>query len=139
VKAVTKLTNDAEIRPGTDWPEDIRAELIRDLANGRVGQRLLSETDRVRVWGLTLAPGERIGFHRHVLDYFWVALTAGRSLSRYATGESSEFSYEAGMTRHFSFEEGGFILHDLTNIGDTDLVFTTVEFKDSPNSPLPIR
>ncbi|RWX70660.1 hypothetical protein [Mesorhizobium sp. M2A.F.Ca.ET.039.01.1.1] len=136
---MTKLNSDAEICPGADWPSDIRAELVRDRANGKVGQKLFSETDQVRVWGLTLAPGERLGFHRHVLNYFWVAVTAGRSLSRYATGESSEFSYEPGMTRHFSFEKGEFILHDLTNIGDTELVFTTVEFKNSVNQPLLIR
>ena len=28
--------------------------------------------------------------------------------------------------------------HSLENIGDTDLVFTTVEFKDSANAPLPL-
>ena len=42
------------------------------------------------------------------------------------------------MTRHFHFDEGEFMLHDLINIGDTELVFTTVEFKNSPNPPLPI-
>ena len=34
---------------------------------------LVSESDRVRVWTIRLKPGERIGFHRHVLDYFWTA------------------------------------------------------------------
>lgn len=43
--------------------------------------RLLSETDRVRVWEIRVAPGERIGFHRHVLDYFWAAVTPGRAQS----------------------------------------------------------
>ena len=47
--------------------------------NGRVGQVLLSETARVRVWSIRLEPGERIGFHRHQLDYFWTALAAGRA------------------------------------------------------------
>ncbi len=85
-----------------------------------------------------LKPGERVGFHRHVLNYFWVAINAGRSLSHYSDGESRETVYEVGTTRHFHFGEGEFMLHDLTNIGDTELIFTTVEFKDLPNSPLPI-
>ena len=33
---------------------------------------------------------------------------------------------------------GEYKIHDLENIGDTDLLFSTVEFKDSANAPLPI-
>jgi beta-alanine degradation protein BauB len=57
------------------WPSFIRDEFEANQNNGQVGTRLLSETDRVRVWEIRLAPGERIGFHRHVLDYFWTAVT----------------------------------------------------------------
>ena len=45
------------------WPSTIREEFEANQLNGRVGTRLLSETDRVRVWEIRLAPGERIGFH----------------------------------------------------------------------------
>ncbi len=62
-----------EVAPA--WPSTIREEFEANQLNGRVGTRLLSETDRVRVWEIRLAPGERIGFHRHVLDYFWTAVT----------------------------------------------------------------
>lgn len=119
-----------------NWPEGLRAEMDRQAMNGRVGQDLLSETDRVRVWQIRLAPGERVGFHRHVLDYFWVAIHAGRSRSRYANGETRETDYTAGQTRHFHFGPEEFMLHDLENIGDSTLVFTTVEFKSSANPPL---
>ena len=30
------------------------------------------------------------------------------------------------------------MVHSIENIGDTDLLFTTVEFKQSANEPLPI-
>ena len=50
------------------WPAELRREFAANGMNGCVGQVLLSESDRVRVWSLSLAPGERIGFHRHVLD-----------------------------------------------------------------------
>ena len=60
-----------------------KAELDRALGpgHGMVGQRLLSETDAVRVWRIELAPGERVAFHTHVLNYFWTALSPGRSRS----------------------------------------------------------
>ena len=49
-----------------------------------------------------------------------------------------DVSYDAGETRHFRFGPGEFLLHDIENIGQTDLVFTTVEFLDSANAPLAI-
>lgn len=127
-----------QIQVGSDWPEAIKKEVLLNQLNGRVGQDLLSETEDLRVWRIALRPGERVGFHRHVLNYFWVAINAGRSRSHYAGGETREAAYEAGTTRHFSFGPGEFMLHDLENIGDTELVFTTVEFKKSANAPLPI-
>lgn len=120
------------------WSPELRAELAAAGTNGRVGNRLVSESKRVRVWSIALKPGERLGFHTHVLDYFWTAVTAGRGRSHNNTGAISELDYEAGDTKHLSFGEGQFMIHDLENIGTTDLLFTTVEFLDSRNSPLPI-
>ena len=113
------------------WPSSIREELEANQLNGRVGTRLLSETDRVRVWEIRLAPGERIGFHRHVLDYFWTAVTPGRARSHAEDGSVVEAVYAAGDTRHFAFGRDEYKIHDLENIGDADLCFTTVEFLDS--------
>ena len=65
----------------TPWPPEITAEFERERKspNGCVGQKLVSENDRTRVWHIRLQPGERLGFHRHVLDYFWSVLTASRA------------------------------------------------------------
>ncbi|MCS3476324.1 hypothetical protein M2212_003170 [Bradyrhizobium elkanii] len=78
------------------WPDFIRKEFEANQFNGRVGTRLLSETKRVRVWEIRLAPGERIGFHRHVLDYFWTAVTPGRARSHAEDGTIVEAVYSAG-------------------------------------------
>ncbi|MFD9271363.1 hypothetical protein ACFWB1_32790 [Streptomyces goshikiensis] len=118
-------------RDHEDWSAELRAEFAANAHNGRVGGRLLSETDRVRVWEIRLAPGERLPAHRHVLDYFWTALTAGRGRQHTADGTTREVTYEAGETRHFTFGPGEFLLHDLENCGHTPLLFTTVEFKDA--------
>jgi len=118
------------------WPDVIRKEFDANQFNWRVGTRLLSETDRVRVWEIRLAPGERIGFHRHVLDYFWTAVTPGRARSHAEDGTIVEAIYSTGETRHFAYGKGEHKIHDLENIGDADLWFTTVEFLDSANAPL---
>jgi hypothetical protein len=117
-----------------------KAEIERAIAgNGMVGQRLLSETDAVRVWRIELQPGERVAYHKHVLNYFWTATSAGRSRSHYDDGRSVDTEYALGTTRHYSFGPGESMVHDLENIGDTALSFTTVELKlGSANAPLPL-
>ena len=47
----------------------------------------------MRVWIIRLQPGERIGFHRHVLDYFWTAVTGGRGRQHLQDGTTVEYSY----------------------------------------------
>jgi quercetin dioxygenase-like cupin family protein len=120
------------------WSPALREEFETHRFNPCVGQLLLSETPRVRVWSLSLQPGERLGFHRHQLDYFWTVLTDGRSRSHYHDGRVQERSYVAGETQHMAFGAGEYMIHDLENIGDTVLAYTTVEFLDSANPALPV-
>jgi hypothetical protein len=121
---------------GPGWTEALRAELAGARSNGRVGSTLVSESDRVRVWLIEMQPGERLPFHTHQLDYFWVATAPGRARSHYADGRVEEVDYEIGTTKHFRFARGESMTHDLENTGDTVLTFTTVEFLDSANPPL---
>ena len=134
----TKLTEGMALVADPAWSDEIRAELTQNQYNGRVGHVLLSETDDVRVWRIQLMPGERVGFHRHQLNYFWVAMNCGNSVSRHATGVTRETTYNPGDIKHIQFGPGEFMLHDLINTGDTELLFTTVEFKASANLPLPL-
>lgn len=119
-----------------EWSADLAQEYAQAATNGRVGSTLVSETEQVRVWLIRLEPGERLAFHTHVLDYFWVATTEGRALSRRGEGQVAEMDYTVGMTRHMSFGPGESMTHDLENTGDTVLCFTTVEDKRSANAPL---
>jgi hypothetical protein len=38
-------------------------------------------------------PAERIGFHRHVLDYFWTCVSGGRGRQHVHDGSTVEYSY----------------------------------------------
>jgi quercetin dioxygenase-like cupin family protein len=129
-----------------DWPSapagmapELQKEFQALAGDGRVGQKLLSETERVRVWAISLKPGERLGFHTHVLDYFWTSVTAGRGRSHFNDGRVEDIVYKAGDIKQLTFKQAEFMVHDLENVGDTDLLFTTVEFLDSPNAPLELR
>lgn len=122
------------------WKPEISAEFEREGRNPNacVGQVLVSENNRVRVWTIRLQPGERMGFHRHVLDYFWTCVTGGRGRAHLMDGSIVERSYAPGETQHETYAPGQFKVHDLQNIGDKELVYTTVEFLDSANPAMPL-
>lgn len=120
------------------WSEEIKEEFRRNEFNGRVGSALVFLNERVRVWNMELAPGEKMPVHRHVPDNFWTAVTAGRCLQRTYDGTTCESDYEAGLTRFYEVGAGEFALHNLENVGSTVMIFTTVEFKNSANKPLDI-
>lgn len=120
------------------WSDEVKADFDRNEFDGYVGSRLLSENERVRVWEIRLEPGERWHAHRHVLDYFWTAILAGTSRQHTFDGTTRDVSYSAGETRHFHFGPGEYLLHDIENVGDSPLIFATVEHLDSDNAALPI-
>jgi hypothetical protein len=138
--ALTMLDKSALRSEQSDWPADIAAEFERERRNINpcVGTELVSENERVRVWMIRLQPGERIGFHRHVLDYFWTAVTGGHGRQHVHDGTTVEYTYAPGETRHETYGHGQFKVHDLENLGDKEMVFMTIEFLDSANKPLPI-
>ena len=118
------------------WPAGLRQELQDNAMNPVVGSVLVSETDKLRVWHLLVPAGERCTFHRHVLDYFWTAISGGRGRQHMQDGTTFECTYEPGETRHEAYGAGEFKVHDLQKLSDGEMVFMTVEFKDSANKPL---
>lgn len=115
---------------------DLSQEFIDRAENGEVGSTLVSETNRVRVWQIHARPGERLKVHAHVLDYFWTIHAPGLARNHQKDGTHFDVEYKAGDTKHFSFATGERMTHSLENIGNTDLIFTTVEFLNSANLPL---
>lgn len=124
--------------PRAHWPQAMQDAYDAENMLPLVGSVLVSETDRLRVWHLTLAPGQRCNFHRHVLDYFWTATMPGTARVWYGDGGVEETSYRVGDTRHTIYAAGVSFVHALENVGDTPLGFVTVEHLDSANPPLPL-
>jgi beta-alanine degradation protein BauB len=54
-------------------------------------------------------------------------------------GRGSDNAYKPGDIKQLTFKEGELMIRDVENVGDTELLFTTVEFLDSPNAPLELR
>lgn len=126
------------VAPFADWTPELRDELRANPANPAVGTRLLLEDEHARHWEIRLAPGERIGFHRHVVDYVWTCVTGGLAISHNGDGDTLHVTYDVGETQRLSFAAGESMTHDLANAGDADLIFTTIEYLASSNPPLPL-
>jgi len=139
--AMTMKEKASNSHVNVEWTPALKAEFAQEAAkpNGCVGSDLLSETEKTRVWMIRLAPGERIGFHRHVLNYFWTSVNGGRGRQHLMDGTTIEYSYFPGETRHETYGAGEFKVHDLENLGDQDMIFMTVEsIEGSANKPLPV-
>src|SRR5438132_10601636 len=127
--AMTMKDKAAHTQVKTERPAALKTEFAREAEkpNGCVGSELLSETNKLRVWTIRLKPGERIGFHRHVLNYFWTSVNGGRGRQHLMDGTTVEYTYHPGETRHESYRAAEFKVHDLENLGDDDMIFMTVE------------
>ena len=139
--AMSMKEKSANSHVNVEWTPALKAEFAREAEqpNGCVGSELLSETEKTRVWMIRLKPGERIGFHRHVLNYFWTSVTGGHGRQHLMDGTTIEYSYFPGETRHETYGSGEFKVHDLVNLGDQDMIFMTVEsIEGSANKPLPV-
>ena len=86
---------------------------------GPVATKLLFENDRVRVWEMNLAPGERSATHRHDLDYVLVQLEGDRIAADFEPDTAGahqghvEGAVEPGKTRFIA--RGG--IETAVNVG----------------------
>jgi hypothetical protein len=97
----------------------------------QVGKRLLFENDRVRVWDLSVAPGESFAAHRHQLDYVIIVESGG--LLRFddpdAPGGQRDIQYVDDQVTFRAVAPGGKLDHRLTNVGATPHRNFIVELK----------
>ncbi|MGF1668608.1 MAG: cupin domain-containing protein [Acidimicrobiia bacterium] len=115
---------------GTYDPAQYAEELEAAPHNLDVGTSILFENHRIRVWDIILKPGERGPFHAHTRNYFWTVVEGSRGLQRFADGTFAVRDYLEGETKWLEHTPETALIHDLENIGDTDLRFVTVELFD---------
>jgi quercetin dioxygenase-like cupin family protein len=94
-------------------------------ALGAVGQEVILENDRVRVWHISLSPGETQPLHHHDLPYVVVAVQGASNVIHTAEGARIEVTEETGGV---VYREPG-QTHMLTNAGDTVYIGRIVELK----------
>jgi quercetin dioxygenase-like cupin family protein len=92
---------------------------------GPIGDEVLFENGYVRVWGLTLDPGERQAWHRHDLPYIVIPLTEGDNEMHFADGRRKPTRETPGTAL---WREPG-IPHELLNRSSSRYRNVLVEIK----------
>ncbi|MEO1012272.1 MAG: hypothetical protein AAFX53_13270 [Bacteroidota bacterium] len=120
----------AELNPEgdfTNWDEDLLNELRQTELPLKLGNRLLFENDRVRLWEIRLAPQDKLPFRAFKNDYSWSCPTGGMVVERNGNG-SIWFS-------QFEKEDKGFVdlkestqIKDIQNIGFENLRMHILEY-----------
>jgi hypothetical protein len=106
---------------------DFADELAAAETNLTVGSRLLHEDDVVRVWDITLGPGERLPFHRHRATYLYRCHTGSLTCVRFPDGRGVVYRSEPDEVHVHEIGPADVVIHDLENAGETPLSFTTIE------------
>jgi hypothetical protein len=96
-------------------------------ANFRVATRVVLETDQIRIWDFLLAPGYRHPFHCHRTNYCWVCTVPGRGIQRLSDGTMTLSEFSVGEVDFLEASPQSPLIHDLENVGDAPLRFTTIE------------
>jgi hypothetical protein len=99
---------------------------------GDIGSRVVYEDDRVRVWQLRLAPGERSAVHRHDLDHLLIQIQGDRIAVEPEPDTASPFTeyLEADVVPGavVRVPRGG--IETAVNVGEEPYLEVIVELKD---------
>ena len=96
-----------------------------------IGDSILFEDDRVRIWDYRLAPGETGGYHRHDLDYLLVQISGDRVAAvpePDSEGEYNEYVEAVVIPGQvFPIKRGG--VERARNIGEKEYFEIIIELK----------
>jgi hypothetical protein len=109
------------------FPDVDSEELSAAATNYTVGTTLLLENEHVRVWDLTLLPGERTPFHCHRTSYFYRCDSGARWRLRTVDGEVIHGEDAPGEVTFHELARGETLVHEFANTGDAPLRYTTIE------------
>lgn len=92
------------------------------------GGILLFENPYIRVWEITLAPGERLPFSRKNTNYVWSCISGGQTVSYCGDGSINFYVIEKGESCFFNFRNKEHI-SDVENTGKHIMVIHIIEYK----------
>ena len=102
-------------------------------ASENVGTQLLFENERIRVWDLSLAPGEWLETHRHRTDFCFIVAQGGhlQHANPNDPQDRHEVNYATNQVVFIPVGPEGALHQRLTNIGDAPYQNYVIEFKNA--------
>ena len=110
------------------WDPSKLMELKSNSIDDRLGQKLLFENNRIKVWEVILFPGESLPFRKISVNYTFTSMTEGLAISRNANGKIVLVRIKEGDSMYLD-HEGRQTIYDLKNIGEDTLFLHALEFK----------
>ena len=98
---------------------------------GPIGSYVLFENDAIRVWAVSVEPGSRHSWHRHLLLYLIIPLTGGEIEIESVDGTLRRPKEIIGQA---VWREAGEV-HELRNVGTSHYRNVLVELKAPAGSP----
>ncbi len=89
---------------------------------------VLLDNDSTRITFHRIRPGEQSGWHIHDTNYVGYHIEAADLQYERADGSIGKISSEPGKA--FFYDVGDGFEHNVTNIGDTDMVALEIEYKN---------
>ncbi|MBM4406041.1 MAG: hypothetical protein FJ039_07660 [Chloroflexi bacterium] len=93
----------------------------------QVGDYIMWEDKRFRVWDQVIQPGETVGPHRHILDYFIVTLEPSKMTAERLGGGRSAY---ARIDDRLIWVTSNGEEHTATNVGDAKWRNLIIELKE---------
>jgi quercetin dioxygenase-like cupin family protein len=103
--------------------------MVQEL--GPIGSCVLFENDAIRVWAVSVEPGSKQPWHRHLLPHLTVPLTGGEIEIESADGTLRRPKEVIGQV---VWREPGDV-HELRNVGASHYRNVLVEVKTPAGSP----
>jgi beta-alanine degradation protein BauB len=117
-------------------PAPYAEEIAAAPGNFEVASAVWFENADVRIWDFLLEPGYRHPFHCHRTTYYWICTAAGRGIQRLPDGTLTVWQFNVGEVDFLQASPDAPLIHDLENVGDTPLRFSTVELlRGTPGTP----
>ena len=107
---------------------------MADGPSPNIGKEVLFENARLRVWDLTLAPGEASELHHHQHDYVFIYVTPSMLEVTVQGGSPSLRRYADGYVQFNVAGEKG-LTHRIRNLGDERHRQLLVEFLGPSAAP----
>ena len=93
---------------------------------GDIASEVIFENDRVKIWNLTVEPGDASDWHLHERDYVTVVVEGDGLTVEYDDGTSEDSPSSPGTWRY----HGDHKIHRVVNNAGTRYVNVLVELKD---------